>query len=70
MEAVLDFGRGCQDLAIILLGVWEGRGGGNGTQAGCPVIAFTGGSEKRGGGVEGGERESKYVLALNAAMCT
>jgi hypothetical protein len=26
MEAVLDFKRGCQDLAIILLGVW-GRGG-------------------------------------------
>jgi hypothetical protein len=30
MEAVLDFERGCQDLAIILLGgVWEeGAGGG------------------------------------------
>jgi hypothetical protein len=27
MEAVLDFGRGCQDLVIILSGVW-GRGGG------------------------------------------
>jgi len=26
MEAVLDFGRGCQDLAIILMGVW-GSGG-------------------------------------------
>jgi hypothetical protein len=25
MEAVLDFERGCQDLAIILMGVW-GRG--------------------------------------------
>jgi hypothetical protein len=33
----------------------------------APVIAFEGGSEKGGG--EGGERESKYVLALNAAMC-
>jgi hypothetical protein len=28
MEAILEFGRGCQDLAIILLGVW-GRGGGD-----------------------------------------
>jgi hypothetical protein len=26
MEAVLDFERGCQDLATILMGVW-GRGG-------------------------------------------
>jgi hypothetical protein len=66
MEAILDFGRGCQDLAIILLG--ECGGGGNRAQASCPVIAFEGGSEKRGG--EGGERESKHVLALNAAICT
>ncbi len=73
MEAVLDFGRGCQDLAIILIGD-VGRGGrggsGNRAQAGSPVIAFIGGSERRGrGGGQGGERESKYVLALNAAMC-
>jgi len=37
MEAVLDFGRGCQYLAIILLGgVWE-QGGGNisGARASC-----------------------------------
>jgi hypothetical protein len=31
MEAVLDFGRGCQILAIILRGVW-GRGGGEGPE--------------------------------------
>jgi hypothetical protein len=70
MEAILDFGRGCQDLAIILMGSVGEGGGGNGTQAGCPGIAFIGGSEKREGGGEGGEMESKYVLALNAAMCT
>ncbi len=29
MEAVLDFGRGCQDLAIILLGGCGGGGGGS-----------------------------------------
>ena len=69
MEAVLDFGRGCQDLAIILMGVWGG-GGGSGNRSQAPVIAFIGGSERRGrGGGQGGERESKYVLALNAAMC-
>jgi len=52
MEAVLDFERGCQDLAIILMGVWGG-GGRNGTQAGCPVITFIGGSERGGeGGME------------------
>ncbi len=46
MEAVLDFGRGCQDLAIILLG-GVGEGGAEmGEQASCPVIAFIGGSEK------------------------
>ncbi len=53
MEAALDFGRGCQDLAIILLG-----GGGEGgrkwvRRPAAPVIAFEGGSEKRGRGKEG-----------------
>jgi hypothetical protein len=36
MEAVLDFGRGCQDLAIkILMGVWGRGGGGNEARASC-----------------------------------
>ncbi len=35
MEAALDFGRGCQDLAIILLGECGGGGGGNGARASC-----------------------------------
>ncbi len=57
MEAVQDFGRGCQDLAIILMGSVGEGGGRNGTQAGCPVIAFIGGSEKRGGGGSRGDGE-------------
>ncbi len=36
MEAVLDFGRGCQDLVTILMGCGGGGGGGNGAQAGLP----------------------------------
>jgi hypothetical protein len=36
MEAVLDFGRGCQDLAIILLGVWGG-----GAPISLPLLAQT-----------------------------
>ncbi len=68
MEAVLDFGRGCQDLAIILLGVW---GRGRKWSAGrLPCYRVYRGESVEGEGKLGGERESKYVLALNAAMCT
>jgi hypothetical protein len=58
MEAVLDFGRGCQNLPIILLrGVWEGgrRGGGNGSvgRASCLCyhIWMGGGGGKIGDGL-------------------
>jgi hypothetical protein len=69
MEAVLDFGRGCQDLAIILVGVW-GRGGAEIERRSAPLLSHLKGGVRGGGGGQGGERESKYVLALNAAMCT
>ena len=36
MEAVLDFGRGCQDLARILMG---GCGGGGGALISAPLLA-------------------------------
>jgi hypothetical protein len=67
MEAILDFGRGCQNLSIILWG-GEGGGGGNGAQAGSPVIEFEGGEWEGGGGREERGR-SKHVLVLNAAIC-
>jgi hypothetical protein len=67
MEAILDFGRGCQNLSTILWG-GESGGGGNGAQAGCPCYHIWRG-EWEG---EGGEREergrSKHVLVLNAAI--
>jgi hypothetical protein len=57
MEAVLDFGRGCQNLSIILWGVCEWGGGVCGKGGGglwcaswLPVITFEGGV--RGGGEE------------------
>jgi hypothetical protein len=54
MEAVIDFGRGCQDLTIILLGECGGGGRKWERRPAAPVIAFEGGSEKRGeGGKEG-----------------
>jgi hypothetical protein len=56
MKAVLDFERGCQDLAIILLGgVWEEGGGGlpppaNNMAAGGAKDVWCGeGGNKRGG---------------------
>jgi hypothetical protein len=66
MEAVLDFGRGCQKLAIILRDV---RGG---AEMECrpapPYHIYRGGGGERGR-ARRGERENKFVLALNAAMC-
>jgi hypothetical protein len=50
MEAILDFGRGCQNLSIIL---WGG-GTEMAHRPAAPVITFEGGSERGG---EGGERE-------------
>jgi hypothetical protein len=57
MGAVLEFGRGCQDLAIILLGGC-GKGGGRkwDRRLAAPVIAFEGGSEKGGVRREEGEQ--------------
>ncbi len=54
MEAILDFGRGCQNLSIIL----GGGGVGGAEMARRPaalVITFEGGRERGGG--EGGEGE-------------
>jgi hypothetical protein len=67
MEAVLDFRRGCQDLAIILMG--EYGGGRKWERRPAALLLHLEGGVRKGRG-EGGERESKYVLALNAAMCT
>jgi hypothetical protein len=44
MEAVLDFGRGCQDLAIILMGSVWGRGGGALPQSSNPDNMAAGGA--------------------------
>jgi hypothetical protein len=70
MEAVLDFGRGCQKLAIILRGC---EGGGAEIDAGrLPLITFMGGggrSEWGMGRSRKGEGENKFVLAQNAVMC-
>ena len=67
MEAILDFGQGCQNLSIILWGGGCGEGGAEMERRPTAlVIAFEGGV-KRGGEV--GERGSKDVLVLNAAMC-
>jgi hypothetical protein len=72
MEAILDFGRGCQNLSIIL---WGERVEGVAEMArrpAAPVITFEGGSERGGGRGEGGEREEKTcpcTVVLNAAIC-
>jgi hypothetical protein len=62
MEAILDSGRGCQNLSIIL---WGG-GAKMERRPTALVIAFEGGV-RRGGG-EVGERGSNHVLVLNTAM--
>jgi hypothetical protein len=50
MEAVLDFERGCQDLAVILLGsVWGG--GGNEARASCLCYHIWMGEGEIGGGL-------------------
>jgi hypothetical protein len=56
MEAVLDFERGFQDLAIILMGVW-GRGGGLPPPAYPDNVAAGGATDGRcgEGGMGGGE---------------
>jgi hypothetical protein len=54
MEAILDFERGCQDLAIILLGVW-GRGGVSIRQ--LILVTWPQAVRGVGGGVGGEERE-------------
>jgi hypothetical protein len=41
MEAVLDFGQGCQNLAVILFG--DGEGGAEIDAGRPPVISFVGG---------------------------
>ena len=60
MEAVLDFGRGCQNLAIILLGVWGRGGGGLPPPANPDNVAAGGATDARcgegGGGSWRGER--------------
>jgi hypothetical protein len=56
MEAVLDFGRGCQNLAIILRGVW----GEEIERRPAPryhIYGGGGGGVSGGGGGQGGERE-------------
>ncbi len=64
MEAILDFGRGCQNLSIILRGGGEGGGGGRKWRAGQLLLLshlkgeWEGGEEERG--------RSKHVLVLNA----
>ncbi len=64
MEAILDFGWGCQYLSIIL---WEGggEGGGNGAQAGCPCYRIWRGEWEGGEGGrrrEGGVNTSLYWI--------
>jgi hypothetical protein len=55
MEVILDFGRGCQNLSLILKGGVWGRGGAEmARRPAAHVITFEGGV--RGWGV-GGERE-------------
>ncbi len=56
MEAVLDFERGCQDLAIILMGVW-GRGGRKWNAGRLPCYRIYRGEWEGGGGVRRGEGE-------------
>jgi len=69
MEAILDFGRGCQNLSIILWGGERVEGGAEmARRPAAPVITFEGGSERGGGGKEERGR-SKHVLVLNAAIC-
>jgi hypothetical protein len=51
MEAVLDFGRGCQDLTIIQLGCGEGGGGGNEAWASCLCYHIWMGEGEIGGGL-------------------
>jgi hypothetical protein len=55
MEAVLDFGRVCQKLAVILMGC----GGGAEIDAGRLPLShlWGGGGVRGGGGGQGGERE-------------
>ncbi len=54
MEAVLDFGRGCQNLAIILGGVW-GEGAEMERRPALRYHIYRGGGVRGGG--QGGERE-------------
>jgi hypothetical protein len=70
MEAVLDFGRGCQNLAIILRGVWGGGGVEIERRPAPCYHMYRGGGGVRGEGVgkEGRER-ANLSLALNTAMC-
>jgi hypothetical protein len=46
MEAVLDFGRGCQKLAIILRGVWGGGGAEVERRPALPYHIYRGGGEE------------------------
>ncbi len=65
MEAILDFGRGCQDLSIILLGECVGGGGGGNENAGrLPLLSHLKGGVRRGGGErrEGGINMSLYLM--------
>ncbi len=58
MEAVLNLGQGCHNLAIILRGMWgEGRKWSAGQLS---VITFIGGEEWEGEGKEGREREQIF----------
>ena len=60
MEAVLDFGRGCQDLSIILIGECVGRGGGAEMERRptAPVITSGWG---RGKAVNRGDKRTRRV---------
>ncbi len=66
MEVILDFGRGCQNLSLILCGVFGG-GAEMARRPAALVITFEEGSERGGGKEERGR--SKHVLVLNAAIC-
>ncbi len=65
----LSFGRGCQDLAIILLGegVWGGRKWERRPVA--SVIAFEGGV-RRGGGMEGRGRANMSLHQMQPCACS
>jgi hypothetical protein len=56
MEAVLDFGRGCQKWLKSCNGEYVGGGGGRNRRRPALLIAFIGGGVRGGQGGQGGER--------------